>query len=444
MINKITVFLFCFYIFLISSAQEKAMYFDKNWKETTKKNAEFYRPLPLPKTQNVIFLRDFFIKNNLLQMQGYYVDGIEENYAGEIFWYNKDGNDQSGAIFINKSKQKKLSYFFDDGKLWKTVEYGDSLKNGKTIEYKPDGSILGESIYKNGNLISGISGKLYNFNQNYDRYNTKTKSKESVYLRDYKGEERNFKTIYYWKDNLKTAVEYTYKDNEIIEEKNFDDNGNLIQKIDSSSYFYPEESLKNGKRFYYKTQKSGAFKNPGYYEYRSYLFSDVKLNFISHLVLYRGSLQFLEKHSDKNLYREIDYDFFKENNTQFMRLGLDYDRENAWKPLEKFLDDETQIIAVSEVESLSKENVFNKFSKKTWKNKDLINKPISEELFFVSPDFMGKTLKSSKKSETDNEESALIYLNIAPEKYIILRKNGGYFIPKKNDDIVEIPNFTLN
>ncbi|PQA93757.1 hypothetical protein SAMN05421796_106182 [Chryseobacterium piscicola] len=443
MLKKTIFSLFVFLFTSLSFAQEKIKYFDNNWKETTQKKAFYYRPLPLLKKGNLQLLRDFYMQNKAMQMQGYYADGIEKNFVGELFWYRSDGEDNYDNIYINKSNQKKLSYYFDDGTLWKTVEYGDSLKNGKTVELKTDGSLLGESIYKNGHLISGILGANYN-SGNYKRYNKKTKNDESVDLPDYKGDDRNYSTVYYWKSTLKTAVEFTYLNGKLITEKNFDENGNLLQQIDSTSYFKNTDELKNGREYFYDTYKSGIKLAPLFIEYRSYGFSDVKLDYISHLILYRGTIHFLEKHPEKNLYRLTEYNFFKENENHFMRLKLNFRSENVWETLEKFLDEETQLIPVSEIENYSKEKIFEKFSQKTWKNKDLKNKPILEELYFASPNFMEKKLKTPSKTETNDKESALIYLNIAPGKYVLFRENGGYFIPKITGDIIEIPNFILN
>jgi antitoxin component YwqK of YwqJK toxin-antitoxin module len=81
-------------------------------------------------------------------MQGYIADGDHKSYVGDVFWFGPEGEDSSGYSFINKTQQKKLTYYFDDGKIWKTIEYGDSLKAGKTIEYKPDGTILGKLFIK--------------------------------------------------------------------------------------------------------------------------------------------------------------------------------------------------------------------------------------------------------------------------------------------------------
>lgn len=443
--KKRCLLFFLFYLSLSFSAQTKTLYLDKNWKETGKSNALYYRLLPLPKYGSLELLRDYYIKGNGIQMQCYIADHDTDHYVGEVFWYDQKGRNTSGSSYLNKTKEKKLTYYFDDGTPWKTVEYGDSLKSGKTIEYKTDGSILGEAIYKNGYLESGTVGSISSNDAPY-RYNPKTKSQERISLPKKEVKNTEYKKIYYWKKNLKTAAEFTYKNDRLIWEKNFDDNGNLIQQLDSSSYFYPEEQdeLKNGKIFYYDTERSGITETPSYIEYKSFPFSEVSVEKVSHILLYRGTVHFLEKHPTDLLYRETEYKFFKDKTDKSVRLRRDFHNENAWKSLNLYQDSETTLIPVSDMEALSKEMVFKKFSEKKWINIYLKNKAISEQLYCSSPDFMGKRIyyKSSGKTETHPEESALIYISPVPGKYMILRENGGFFIPKKSGDLVEIPNYT--
>lgn len=435
---------FLFYFPVYFSAQTKTVYFDKNWKETGKSNAFYYRPFPLPKYGSLELLRDYYIQGNVIQMQGYIAQQDTNNYIGEVFWYDQKGRNTSSSSYLNKTKQKKLTYYFDDGTTWKTVEYGDSLKSGKTIEYKTDGSILGEAIYKNGYLESGTVGNTSSNDDPY-RYNTKTKSQERISLPKREAKNTEYKRIYYWKSNLKTAAEFTYRNDKLILEKNVDENGNLIQQLDSTSYFYPEEQdeLKNGKIFHYDTQRSGIAEAPSYIEYKSFPFSEVSMENVSHILLYRGTVHFLEKHPTDPLYRETEYKFFNDKKEKLVRLRRDFQNESAWKSLDLYQDSETTLIPVSDIEALSKEIVFQKFSKKKWTNIYLKNKAISEQLYCSSPDFMGKTIhyKSSGKTETHQEESALIYISPVPGKYMILRENGGFFIPKKSGDLVQIPNY---
>ncbi|ROS19925.1 hypothetical protein EDF65_0623 [Chryseobacterium nakagawai] len=433
--------LLCFlYIPTLFLTQTKTMYFDSGWKETQKSNAMYYRPLPFLKSGTLELLRDYYVKGDVLQMQGYFAGGKTKNLVGDVFWYSSDQYDHSGSSYINKTKQKKLTYYFDDGKIWKTVEYGDSLKSGKTIEYKPDGSILGEVIYKDGYIESGTVGYVHSVSD-YKRYNTKTDSDEFISIPPQAGT-REYKKVYYWKKNLKTAVEYSYRNDRVVKSRHFDESGNLIQQIDSTSYFYPEKELKNGKYFYYYTQKSAIAEPPSYIEYKSFPFSGVNMEQVSYIVQYRGALRFLEKHPVDDLYREVKYNFFKDNGADFIRLERNYD-DTSWKPIEKYKDDEVVFISVSDVEALSKEAIFKRFSKMAWTNPYFKNKPVSEQLYFSSFNFMGKRTRysSTGKTEINEKESQLIYISLAPGKYMVLRRTGGYFIPKSTGDVIEIPNY---
>lgn len=423
-------------------AQNKTVYFDSDWKETQKSNAKYYRRLPLLKLGNMELIQDHYVKGDSPQMQGYFVTGDEKNKVGDVFWFYQDQTDASGTSYINKTAQKKLTYYFDDGKVWKTIQYGDSLKVGKTIEYKPDGSILGEAIYKDGYIQSGVVGTLFSRN-GYRSYNKKTQSDDMVQLPEKEEKNSEYKQIYYWKHNLKTAVEYSYRNGKCILEMNFDKDGNLVQKLDSTSYYISSKNLKNGKSFYYRTQKSGVVDEPLYREYKSFPFSNVTMENVSHIILHRGTVNFIEKHPTKDVYREIEYRFFTENGLQTMRLERDFQNEKAWKPMQEYKNTETSIVSVSEIEPLSIEKIFQKFGKRKWINPYFKNKPFTEYIYFSSPEFMGKTIQnsSSGKIQTNDKESVLIYVSLIPGKYMILRENGGYFIPKTTGDLIEIPNY---
>ncbi|WP_300672333.1 hypothetical protein [Soonwooa sp.] len=440
MIKKQLLILSVLFSFLVFS-QDKTLYFDGNWKETTKSKAYYYRKLPLPKLANLELLRDYYSDTDKLQMQGYYADAVDQNYVGDIYWYSSDGTSYSSESYINKSKQKKLSYYFDNGNLWKTIEYGDSLKHGKTIEYKIDGSILGEAIYKNGSLISGTIGNSSLPNTYYYRYNKKTKNNEHIDIQKSEEAPQLTTRITYWKNTLKTAVEYQVFDGKTISEKNYDENGNLLQSLDSLSYYYPSRQLKNGRTYYYANTKSYIENSPTFIEYKSFPFSEVETRNISHIIIYRGTLHFLEKHPSLDKYRETDYNIFSDNNTKFMRLTWNNYSNSVWKEMKEYLDSETKLIPVSEILNLNKEQIYKRFANKKWKSKPTIDKNVTEELYFDSPEFMAKNISAKLASENIKKESALIYFKIANDKYIMMRENGGFFIPRNNGDRIEIPNF---
>jgi hypothetical protein len=133
--NNITISLLLLSSIIIKA--QDTIYFDKNWEVTTKDNHSFYRPLPLKKLGNLFLLRDFY-KNGTLQMQGYLLDENNENsYVGDIFWYDKNGLDESEVQYYNKTTTKELIYYFNDNTIWKKVNYNkDGEKNKIEVFYK--------------------------------------------------------------------------------------------------------------------------------------------------------------------------------------------------------------------------------------------------------------------------------------------------------------------
>lgn len=433
-----------FYVFLmillggIAFSQEKNQYFDQNWKPATKDKAKFYRPLPLKKFGTLELVRDYYYATKSLQMQAYILNSDDYNYAGEVYWYNEDGRRYDYKNYLNKTAQKKLSYYFDDGKLWKTAEYGDSLKNGKTTEYKPDGSILGEAIYKDGNLISGTIGERFD-TSSYNRYNPKTKQAEYVSIPQYVPED--YTQIFYYKNSLKDAVISKNRKGKLYEETLYAEDGSIIQKLDSLSYYQGKDELKNGRDYHYSPIRSAITNLDSYTEYQSFPFSEVKFRNLAYILLYRGEIHFIEKNPTKNLFRETDYEIFEDRGQKFVRLEWESGEREHWKELKEFQDPETQLIAVADISSLNKNDLFEKVKRKTLMNPELLKKGIREEITFTSPEKSVKTLSYSGKAETEND-SQLIWAEIKPGVYIMIRDLGGYFIPQKFSEILFIPNFT--
>ena len=162
---------------LLFSQKKDTIYYDKDWKETKKKSALYYRPMPLLKLGNLELLRDYH-KNGQLQMQAYIADGVERKFVGDVYWMDSDGEISSMSSYINPT-QKELTYYFDNGSIWKKIQYQDSIKHGATTEYKKDGSLLGKCLYQEGYIIGGVCGMVGNDVSNYNFYDDVTKS--SVY-----------------------------------------------------------------------------------------------------------------------------------------------------------------------------------------------------------------------------------------------------------------------
>ena len=118
----------------IAKAQKDTLWLDKNWKETNKENASFYRN-PIQKEGKLYRVNDFYI-DGTLQMTGLskYKDSI---YLQQAFWYTKEGK-----------LIKKMS--FDDKQLKGISTYYTESKDKKTT------IAIEEVTYENGKITKRI------------------------------------------------------------------------------------------------------------------------------------------------------------------------------------------------------------------------------------------------------------------------------------------------
>ena len=69
-----------------TNQDKDTLYYDSNWKESTKDNYEYYRALPLKTTGSLSLIVDYY-KNGKMQMQGYaYTDSLNI-FVGDVYWY---------------------------------------------------------------------------------------------------------------------------------------------------------------------------------------------------------------------------------------------------------------------------------------------------------------------------------------------------------------------
>jgi len=117
-------------------AQKDTLYFKldtvwrTNWLSSSKKNAEFYRPMPLKKVGNLYQIKDYYINGNL-QMEGFCTHPTKDIYHGKAIWYYKNGN-----------KEEEITY--ENGEL-----------NGLSKTYFKDGTLKTEGTYKNDKAFNG-------------------------------------------------------------------------------------------------------------------------------------------------------------------------------------------------------------------------------------------------------------------------------------------------
>ncbi|KFF06951.1 hypothetical protein IW19_16150 [Flavobacterium reichenbachii] len=111
-----------FIIILFSAklcAQNDTIFFDKDWKISSKDVALYYRIKPLKiktkdavgykiKDVNSLFvIHDYYLKNNAIQFQGYSEDYDGEDLVGVAKWYDENSNEVYTNDFYRKENNNK-------------------------------------------------------------------------------------------------------------------------------------------------------------------------------------------------------------------------------------------------------------------------------------------------------------------------------------------------
>lgn len=170
MIKKITIIASFLFLQMLFSQKTSPIYYDSDWKVTTKTNASYYRLMPMKELGELVLLQDFYI-NGTQQFEGYVLKNDENAYVGDIVWYDKDGNDDNFKQYRNQTKNSTLLYYHQNGKVRKSVQYKNGVKDGETIIYAVDGTVLMKGIYSKGKPENGSFERIKN-NDDYD-YNQK-------------------------------------------------------------------------------------------------------------------------------------------------------------------------------------------------------------------------------------------------------------------------------
>ena len=102
--NNIYFLFVLLYLFSLKlSAQNDTIFFNSNWKITTKDSAVYYRLKPtkiktkkaigrkIPYIDSLYVIKDYYVKNNALQFEGYTKDKEGNNNVGKAKWYKEDG-----------------------------------------------------------------------------------------------------------------------------------------------------------------------------------------------------------------------------------------------------------------------------------------------------------------------------------------------------------------
>ena len=242
--NNISVFfsfLFASLFFVSCKKDTPKLYFDANWKETTKEHASYYRDIP-KQVKDLWLIHDFYITGEK-QFDGQANDSLLTNLEGNVTWYYKTGKVQNkvryqnGGVVGQYAVKPGLEGSEEEG--WNEndlyfIDYADALpaedaKSEKTSAY--------EYYYTNSSQIASqhnsfigkknkVSQTIY-FNKKgktiahleYNNASEKWKGKEVVFYeneRQGKNEMNSIKQISTYENGTIIAIVYYNTQEEII------------------------------------------------------------------------------------------------------------------------------------------------------------------------------------------------------------------------------------
>ncbi len=220
--------LFFFFIIQTSMAQVKeTIYFDTEWEETTKDQAEYYRNLPLEVKGDEVLVKDYYISGKI-QMIGWAEKGDEGSFHGEVKWFYKNGNVERISNFRYGNLNGVHKEFYENGNARMVANYEDNYKEGEVQFFNIDGQLTSTAVYKNDQPFDGTT----------DCFST------------YKNGE-NIKRALYFENTGQLAYQRLVVDH-IVKETYFDKDGKLLREISMdlrlkdqdgfSGSFYPGSS----------------------------------------------------------------------------------------------------------------------------------------------------------------------------------------------------------
>ena len=358
-----TLLLILFSFFMNAYAQNQikkdTLYFDENWKPTTKSNYEFYRPLPLNKIGDLSLIKDFY-KNGTMQMQGYvYTDSLDV-LVGDIYWYDKKGFDYSFEQFLNLTNET-LVYYHNNGSVWKTIEYKNDVKEGVVKVYNNKRELIFSEEFKKGinstNQLNKFSNRSYSNRQELTRSKANNFNRAVLKLKNYK------KSIY-WMHTGALAKCIEYENDQIIRDITYSEKGEILKQFNKDDFL--DNELKNGIYNTFKTKNGFAIALDSL-KYDTQKSKIIKINDIDYLEAYNsGELSFYREQSP-NKFSEVDYDFiYDEDNLE--KLFKVYPVEEEYYTTEKIKKNGVINIDVDNIKTQSIESLLKQVSNKEWSN----------------------------------------------------------------------------
>ena len=139
---------------------ESIFYYDKDFKYTSKKNAEYYLIINLIKKNKPIgeiknYYRSGSIRN-ITEGASYFdkKDDLNSIYYGKSTWYYETGEIEIEENYVDGKREGKATLYYKSGEINVVGNYVDDKLEGKETEYYESGEIEAVGNYVDGEIIS--------------------------------------------------------------------------------------------------------------------------------------------------------------------------------------------------------------------------------------------------------------------------------------------------
>ncbi|WP_284652243.1 toxin-antitoxin system YwqK family antitoxin [Flavobacterium terrisoli] len=223
---KQTVFISFFLFFFIGVQSQEKVYFDKDWKPSSKENALYYRIVK--KEIDLYLIKDYFIDGKI-QFEGYSKVAVDPLvHEGVAQWYYHNGAVERRAEFKNNNPNGRMVTYYSDGKLQSEVGYNNGILDGFSRNYFPNGKMQAEVEFVNGKM-----------NGRYIKYKNESNLKELMHFKNgvFDGPIETYEKGFL---SYKAMMKDDFPEGEVI--KNYYESGKIQYKYKLSNrvleYFY--------------------------------------------------------------------------------------------------------------------------------------------------------------------------------------------------------------
>lgn len=132
--------------------QTDTVYFNADWKKTTKDSARYYREIK--KEFRLYYVKDHYLFGGI-QMTGAFSMFNPDKHEGNFVYYDSSGRKTLEEYYINNKHEGERISYFEDGTPWIKENYKDDKLDGEQLYFYKSGQVKRREKYKEGELKKG-------------------------------------------------------------------------------------------------------------------------------------------------------------------------------------------------------------------------------------------------------------------------------------------------